>query len=387
MGMRSGVVRSALAGAIALAGMQGVSLWAQSSVTLTEPPVQLLPQSFAGWKLSTGSKEPPAASTLSLTTFSKQALEECGPQRSLVEDYSRAGRSMHIEAVEFGDRTGALSAFTLVEQPGMRREAEVGSADAVGDGAVLFTVGDTLVLASPAGALDLPALKDLAKALPKVTGSRGVAPLLPSLAPAENLVPGSLRYALGPATYAAEGGVLPANSLGWDKSAEAVTAGYDLKKGHETLTLLLYPTPQIAEAMERTLRGGIHGLGPSFSTAAVGRENELVKVASGSLTAAQAEGMLSGVHLRQEVAIDRYMPPVFHAEVQKTFSLLQNIAILFCVLGVSAVLLGFFLGGGRALIRVMQGKPAATEPEFLSLHLAAQNPAPHLDSPGPGARR
>jgi hypothetical protein len=40
------------------------------------------------------------------------------------------------------------------------------------------------------------------------------------------------------------------------------------------------------------------------------------------------------------------------------------------------VVLALFLGGGRAAIRVMQGKPAATEPEFL-----------HIDLSGPGGKR
>ena len=108
-------------------------------------------------------------------------------------------------------------------------------------------------------------------------------------------------------------------------------------------------------------------------------------LASGALPAREAQAMLEGVHMKQEVAIDHNMAPVFHAEVQKTFSLLTNIAILSGVLMGAAVLLGLFLGGGRALIRVLQGKPAATEPEFLSLHLANQNPVPHFESPGPNA--
>jgi hypothetical protein len=33
------------------------------------------------------------------------------------------------------------------------------------------------------------------------------------------------------------------------------------------------------------------------------------------------------------------------------------------------VVIALFFGGGRALIRVMQGKPAATEPEFLRIDL------------------
>jgi hypothetical protein len=356
-------------------------------VTLTEPPATLLPASFGGWQQS-GSAAGVAApdGSLSLVNVNKQALEECTPQRSAVETYSRGGRTMRVEAIEFGDRTGAYSAFTLVARPTMTVGTDLGAADAIGDNAVVFTAGDSLLLASPAGAPDLPALRELAKALPKVTGSRGIAPLLPSLAPTDGLVASSVRYALGPATYAAEGGVLPANSLSWDKSAEALTGTYETKHGRETLTLLLYPTPQIAQVMEHQLSGGVRGLGPDFANASVGRENELVKVASGSLPAAEAGAMLAGVHLKQEVSIDRDMPPVFHAEVQKTFSLLENIVILFGILGASAVLLGLFLGGGRAAIRVMLGKPAATEQEFLSLHLAAQNPTPRFDSGEPRVR-
>ena len=63
------------------------------------------------------------------------------------------------------------------------------------------------------------------------------------------------------------------------------------------------------------------------------------------------------------------MPPEFHAEVRKTYSLLTSIAVLSGVLMAAAVLLGLFLGFGRATVRVWLGKPAATEGEFLNLGL------------------
>lgn len=375
MGAGYRVTVGVVAGVLGLAAIQTRA----QGVTLTEPPVQLLPQSFGGWQQISNAPAP-SANALTLTTLSKQALQECGPLRSLVRGYTHDGRTMRVEAVEFGDRTGAYSAFTLAVRPDMRTAKNLGSSDAVGDDTVLFTLGDTLVSASPAGAGDLPALRELAKDLPKVSGSQGVAPLLPSFAPEENLVPSGLRYALGPATYAAEGGVLPANSLDWDKSAEAVTATYNEKQGNEILTLLIYPTPQIAQAMERRLSTGVKQLGPGFANARVRRDQELVMLASGGLPGIEAQKLIENVHMNQLVAVDRYMPPVFHAEVQRTFSVLTNIAILSGVLMGAAVLLGLFLGGGRALIRVMQGKPAATEPEFLSLHLAPQNPVPHWES-------
>src|SRR5581483_3517385 len=109
-GTRAGicVVACALAAGTVPARAQGV--------TVTEPPVQLLPQSFAGWQQG-GSSEPGA---VSLTTVNKAALQEAGPLRSQVNTYTRAGRTMRVEAVEFGDRTGAYSAFTLAERPEMR---------------------------------------------------------------------------------------------------------------------------------------------------------------------------------------------------------------------------------------------------------------------------
>jgi hypothetical protein len=368
-------------GVVACALAMGAAQTRGQGVTLTEPPVQLLPQSFGGWQQG-GNSEP---GTVSLTTVNKAALQESGPLRSQVNTYTRNGKTMRVEAVEFGDRTGAYSAFTLAVRPDMKTAKNVGSWDAVGDGIVMFTIGDTLVVASPATEADLPALKELAKVLPKVTGSRGVAPLLPSFAPEEHLAASGMRYALGPESYAAEGGVLPASSLGWDKSAEAVTANYDEKHGRETITLLIYPTPQIAQAFEKRLSTGVTGLGASFAKARVRRDQELVMLASGALPASEAQKLLENVHMKQEVSIDHDIAPVFHTEVQKTYSLLSNIAILSGVLMGTAVLLGLFLGGGRALIRVMRGKSAAAEPEFLSLHLANQNPVPHWKAPGPNA--
>src|ERR1700743_1491883 len=136
--------RSVFAG-IVLAGF-AIGALAQSATTITEPPTPLLPQSFGEWKAGTASASTETPS-ISLTTANKAALEESGPQRSQVADYTRNGRSIHVEAIQFNDRTGAYSAFTLVQRPDMRIGKELGSVDAVGDGAVFFTVSKSVVVA------------------------------------------------------------------------------------------------------------------------------------------------------------------------------------------------------------------------------------------------
>jgi hypothetical protein len=345
---------------------------AQGSTTVTEPAAPLLPQSFGQWKIgsaaATGTSSP-----ASLVNVSKDALEEAGPQRSQVADYTHDGRTLHVEAIQFGDRTGAFSAYTLVKRPEMSSAKELGSAAAVGEDAVLFTVGTSVVVAYPATEDDLAGLKPLAAVMPKTVGNQGVAPLLPTLLPAQGLVEGSVRYALGAASYSAEGGVLPAGALAWDKSAESVTAQYKDKRGDETLTMLMYPTPEIAGAATRTVQSLVNAAGAPYANARVRREGELVMLASGTFAPDEAQHVIENIHLKQQLSVDNDMAPGTHFQILQTYSLLTNIAILSAILMSAAVLLGLFLGGGRAAYRVMRGKPAATEPEFLSLHLDPKN--------------
>jgi hypothetical protein len=340
----------------------------------------LLPASFGTWTL-TPNQTAPAEPGMSLVNANKAALEEDGPVRSQVGTYVSGGRRLSVEAVQFNDYSGAWSAYTLVRRAELRDGKDLGANDAVGDGVVLFQSGAVVVLAFPATAADVAALKPLDAALPKVRGSQAQPPLLPAFLPTKNLESGSVRYALGGQTYSAEGGVLPAGSIGWEKSAEAITASYRNGHGPETLTLLLYPTPQIAEAHLKAAQGMFGGLGPKFAQASARREAELVMVANGDWPQAVAGSWLKDIHMRQLASNDLATTgqPVFHNEVQKTFSLLTNILVLFGVLGLAAVLLGLFLGAGRAMVRKLMGKPAATEAEFLSLHLAPQNARPQFD--------
>jgi hypothetical protein len=174
-----------------------------------------------------------------------------------------------------------------------------------------------------------------------------------------------VKYALGPAGYQAMSGALPSGIVGFDKSAETVTAKY---KGGGVLTLLLYPTPQIAGDHGRAIEGQL-GHDSAAGTVKLRREGPLVLLTTGSWTPAAAQAMVDGIHLRSIVSFDKPMPLNFHTEVQKTYSLLSSIMI-FCGVGaLAAIFLGLFLGGGRALVRVIQGKPAASEPEFLRIDL------------------
>jgi hypothetical protein len=391
MGLGFGT-RRAVALAVMSAGL-AVGAVAQTSIALTEPSAPLLPAKFGAW---TRTATVGAAPSYSLMSLNQEALRECSEQRSKVADYAHGGRVVHVEAMEFGDRTGAYSAFTLAEQAGTTLTGrsltgltvgkgleayEAVGATPNGGGAVLIMVGKTLVLANFAGAAtaaDALALEPLVEAMPKVFGNSGMAPVLPTLPPTSGLVPGSLRYALGPVSYAVEGGVLPAGSLDWKMEPEAVTTQYDDARGKETLTLLLYPTPTIAEDEAKVIHGEVPGL--KSGSARLRQHGTLVALATGSFAGDAAQAMITSIRLDQ-MTFNQDVHPPFKMVAAQTFTLLENIAILSGVLGAGAVLLGFFLGFGRAGYRVLRGKPAAVEVEFLSLHLSPQNKPAQFHQP------
>lgn len=341
-----------------------VSAFSQAQVTtLVEPPAPLLPVQFGKWVKAPGSVPVSAGPDAPL-------LAEDGLQRSERGVYSSTANpaeTVTVTAYQLVDATGAHAAFSYFLRPGPGyRGPKIG--DETGDG-YLFRSGVTVVSAeSKLGPERTNAmLQDLATRLPKIGGAKGVAPLLPTLLPAQGLRAETVKYALGPVGYQAMGGVLPSAMVGFDKAAEAVQAKYD---GEGTLSLFMYPTPQIAGDHERLIEAQMNLEGRTAGTVRIRRDGPLLALTTGPWNPAQAQKLVEGVQLHEIVSWNRPIPPSFHSEVQKTYSLLTSIAI-FCGLGaLAAIVLGLFFGAGRAAIRVMQGKPAASEPEFLRIDLS-----------------
>jgi hypothetical protein len=352
-----------------------VLAFGQAATTLVVPQGPLLPQKFSSWIASSTQAIPsPLAGG-----NTAQVLREDGLTRSSSATYEQPGHpgTIKLDALQFDDATGAVAAFTLLRSPDMRvvtGDARIGKDEATAGNRYLFREGASVVSVEtslPSSGI-VADLRQLAIALPKIGGPKGASPLLPTLLPAEGLIPSSIHYSVGASGYAAQGGTLPPSILGFDKSAEAVTAEYAVHGGKGILTLLLFPTPEIAGNRGRAVESALNASGERAGTAKLRRIGPLVALARGGFTPEEAQTLIEDVHLRQEVTWNKAIPPEFHAEVRKTASLLVSIAVFSGVLGLAAVLLGLFLGLGRAWIRVLLGKPAATEPEFLRLDLSAR---------------
>jgi hypothetical protein len=371
---------------VALLGASAVSLCGQGAHTiLVEPPSPLLPTKFGPWQM-----EGTACSDCFHPDEAVAAvLKENGLIRASQQTYRQPNstETLKLEAYQFVDATGAFSAFTFLRGPSMKNlpaDKRIGKGTATtGGGEYLVLSGTTVVraMASTVRSAIVEELRGMAVTLPKVGGPKGLSPLLPTYLPEKGLQADSVRYALGPIGFQAMGGVVPAEIVGFDKAAEVVMAKY---AGKGMLTLLLYPTPQIAGEHGRAIATEMNRQGSAAGTVKMRREGPLVLLTTGAWEAAEAKAMVEGIHLRNELTWNKSMPLEFHAEIQKTYSLLTSIAV-FCGVGMlAAVILGLFLGGGRAAIRVLQGKPAASEPEFLRIDLSGQAARIHPDGPAAG---
>jgi hypothetical protein len=159
-----------------------------------------------------------------------------------------------------------------------------------------------------------------------------------------------------------------------------VTANYSLTSGPATLTLIEYPTPQMAAAQAAKIGAYIHAgakAQPQFTQALANSDQvslevrhtgPVVALVSGDAIPDESHRLIEMVHYSSDLTA---LPQEGESDVQKTSTLLVNIAMFVLIVGGAAILLGFLLGGGRALYRILRGKPVSSvyEAEFTKLNL------------------
>jgi hypothetical protein len=354
--------------------------FAKPSAPAPDAAPALLPHDFAGWSLSAPLVDSTAAETAD--NANAGVLKEYGFQEFVTGHYANGDNQLNLRAIRFQDASGAYGAFTFYRRAGSIAE-QIGRTAAWDGSHILFWNGATLVdgtftKVTPMSAAEL---RELAKALPQPTGSANIAPPLPGYLPRQDLDLGLTHYSLGPEAYVRTGGVLPASLVDFGLSAEAVTASYSTRQGDGQLTLLIYPTPQMATARLKEIDDFLKaGNGKSAWPQALAESNPgsiltrrsgpIIAVVSGGLPEATAHKLLNQVNYQADVVWNN--PKGYISDGSKVARLILGIFALTGILGGAAILLGLFLGGGRALVRVLRGKPASSfqeETEFIRLNL------------------
>jgi hypothetical protein len=344
-------------------------------------PQPLLPETFAGWQLS----GTPQQSTLAAEADAGDAvpLTEYGFTRYESANYIRDDGSLTLKAMDFGDATGAYGAFTFYRRPTMSA-INIGGGGAFDGERVLFWTGTILVDAKFEHITPMSAdeLRDLVTQLPKPVGNQATLPTLPRYLPPQHLLPETVRYAIGPQSYRMSGGVLPPGLVDFGRSAEVVTAEYNALGGVGTLTVINYPDSDIAIDREHAIQAYVasHGSPQYAWTPALAnsdpaaiqlrRSGPLLAVSSGGYSSGAANEALQRVHYEVIMTLShgrqRFSDPRLVAQI------ILDVAFLVGIFALIAIVLGVFLGAGRAAwqrSRNKSGLPEDEYSEFIRLNL------------------
>jgi len=329
----------------------------------------LLPKSFAGW-----AELGPARTTTDAAQVDAAfpaVLKEYGFVGAETATYTRDdGRKLTIKAARFKDATGAYGAFTFYRRPAMRTE-RIGTKAASANQRILFFRDNVLVDANFDRVTEMSAaeLRELAGMLPEAKGSAGNLPTLPEYLPKSDAVENSAEYILGPqALLAAKAPVTP-EQVDFSHDPEILLQDYSSKSGPLTLTIIQYPTPQIAAERLRTLQSVQQSLP---NTMLVRRSGPLIDIVTGAISSDEAQRLLTSVNYEAEVTWNEA------TSMSKRDNIGNLILAVFALIGIIlliSIIFGIFFGGIRVLVKRFFPDRVFDRPEdveFIQLHLEKQ---------------
>ena len=305
-------------------------------------PARVLPPSFSGWHLESPSLKTTADPDVA-DPADAPVLKEYGFADLESATYTRGGRKMQIKAARFNDATGAFGAFTYYVQPQMQVE-KIGDSGASSNSRILFYKGNILVdvAVEHLSAMSGADLRALAGALPRPKDNTGKLPALPGNLPSQSLLRNSSRYIIGPEALTRLGVPIPAQLVDFGKSAEVAVGKYRTSQGEASVTLVGYPTPQIArERMDAMQAAALSG-GPFYFK----RSGPYVVVVSGSIPADEAQSLLASVNYDADVTL---LQPTKPKPVEDRAGFVFALVMLCVITVLAAFVFGFAFGGIRIL--------------------------------------
>jgi len=325
-----------------------------------------LPHSFAGWTQT---------DPVQITTDPARAdsaypavLKEYGFGESEVATYTRDdGRKLTIKVARFNDATGAYGAFTFYRQPDMKTE-QIGTKAASLNNRILFFRSNVLVDASFDRVTEMSAaeLRELAAGLPSARGSADNLPSLPQYLTRKDMVANSAKYILGPQALLAAHAPLTPEQIDFSFSPEVLYQDYTSRDGDLTLTVINYPTPQIAAERLRSLQGLRQANG---SPLLVRRSGPLLDVVTGAVGSSEAGDLLNSVNYEAEVTWNEA------TSVSPRNNIGNLIIAVFTLIGIIllvSLIFGVFFGGIRILTKRLFPDKVFDRPEsmeIIQLHL------------------
>src|SRR5215469_14060076 len=332
------------------------------------PPI--LPASFGGWQIAKSaqsSKDPAAADPTNAAL-----LKEYGFTDVESANYSRNdGRKLTIKAARFQDTSGAYGAFTFYKSPDMQNE-KIGDQGYALNKRVLFYRGNILIDAAfdQISAMSAAELRELADNLPRTSGSSSNLPGLPIYLPKDSYLKNTSKYVVGPVALEKNQAPIPAVYVDFSKGAEVVLGDYNISGTLATLTLIGYPTPQIAAGQLKQIEAAqqMHLLGDK--QIATRRTGPILAILSGPVSAGDAKAFLSSINYDADVTWNQN---TYATRRDNIANLIVGVILLAAIIGGISIVAGVAFGGFRLAIKRLFPNKVFDRPEqmeIIALHLS-----------------
>ena len=357
-----------------------------ASATQAVPAPPLLPENFGGWQLST--RDQTVTDPKIADPAEAPLLQEDGFINLEAATYEQNGRHLKLKTLRFHDATGALGAFLYYRQPQMNDES-IGDLASSNNEHVIFYRANIVVQAvfEKLTAMSAAQLRELATMLPIAGGSDAKAPDLPNYLSHKGQIPNSTRYAEGPVGLDKIGAPVSAQLVDFAAGAEVVLSKYEADPGDATVTLIEYPTPQLAtehlkriDDAHKMANAQQNPNGPALINLEqiyTRRTGPIVVIVSGLVTPNAVGKLLHSVNYDADVMWNERW--AFNKKDNLGYVILNTFALA-AILMVLALVFGVGFGFLRVFASRLFPKhvrSAAEGPEFISLHLDG----PSVESP------
>jgi uncharacterized protein DUF6599 len=330
----------------------------------------ILPDNFGGWTIqgtTQVSKDPGAADPTNASLLKEYGFTDFEGATYVRDD----GRKLTIKAARFEDATGAYGSFTFYKSPDMLNE-KIGDQGYSLNNRVLFYRGNILIDAvfQQLTAMSAAELRELASDLMIARGNAANLPGLPTYLPKDYYVKNTARYVVGPVALEKLQAPISAPLVNFQKGAEVELAEYNISGTPATLTLINYPTPQIAEEQLKQIEAASqnHQLGTTPISAR--RTGPILAVLSGAVSNSDARSLLGKINYEADVTWNQN---TYFTRRDNVANLIVGVIMLAAIICGIAVVAGIAFGGFRILMKRLFPDKVFDRPEqmeIIALHLS-----------------
>jgi hypothetical protein len=329
----------------------------------------LLPGHFGKWTASNAAQSPAEPAD------AKDILAESGLENAETRAYSDGNAAVTVTTYRLHDSSGAYEAYTFFQElknscPQLSELTGCSTpADASSEKKRVALLGNIVIVIDNAGSLTPNDLNSLSKQI-DAKADKTPPPPIPNYLPTPDRIPGTEKYALGPAAFRAALSTLNraeyralADIAGFSSGAEAMFAQYQKQSDAAVVLLIDYPTPQLAGLHWKHLEQALPPSANSDRTS-IERKGTLLAIVLAPSSRGYAARIRDAVNYETQVT---WNEPTHAITDPPITTVLAKIIIATGVFMLVAIVFGVAFGGVRVLMKSLFPGKVFDRPEQMDV--------------------